>query len=78
MDVFDPSESGLLWLLTLVGGSPTLFRSISAVPCDLVNACVVPFCSMIEFSKFAGGIISAILSLSILVRLTLGLKPLEI
>ena len=78
VDVLDPSESGLLWLLTPVGGSPMLFKSISVVPCDLVNACVVSFCSMIEFSKFVGGTILVILLLSNLVRFTLGLNTLEI
>ena len=32
VDVFNPSKSGLLQLLTPVGGSPIFFRSISVVP----------------------------------------------
>ena len=71
IDVFDPSVSDFFWIPTPVGGSPMLFRYMSEAPCYLVNACVDSFCSMIKFSKFVGGITSAILLLLILVRLTL-------
>ena len=55
-----------------------LFKSTSEAPFDLVNASFGLICSMFKFSKSVVGITSAISSLLIHARVTLGLNTLEI